>query len=45
MIDVLSPTLWRADRLAGYVANVHNATGAEHVIIATEEAYSKFKIP
>jgi hypothetical protein len=31
-IDILTPTLWRHDRLAGLAANIHQATRAPHVV-------------
>lgn len=31
-IDVIIPTLWRADRLAGLVDNVHETTAAAHLV-------------
>lgn len=38
MIDVITPTLWRSDRLAVYAHNVHEATAAEHVVTFVAEA-------
>lgn len=32
LIDILTPTLWRHDRLAGLVANIHETTIAAHII-------------
>ena len=41
MIDIVTPTLWRADRLAGYVANVHESTVNEHTVSFVAEAHDE----
>lgn len=37
VIDIVTPTLWRHDRLAAYVANAHEATAAPHVVTFVAE--------
>ena len=37
-IDVITPTLWRHDRLVGLVANIHDTTRCEHVVTFVAEA-------
>lgn len=32
LIDIVTPTLWRADRLQSYVDNVHACTSSEHIV-------------
>lgn len=32
LLEILTPTLWRHDRLAGHVANIHDTTRADHVV-------------
>jgi glycosyltransferase involved in cell wall biosynthesis len=37
VIDIVTPTLWRAERLEGYVANIHDATRTDHVVTFVAE--------
>lgn len=39
MIDIVTPTLWRSERLASYVANVHDTTRADHQVTFVVESH------
>ncbi len=39
MIDIFTPTLWRHDRLAAHVANIHDTTTTDHMVSFVAEAH------
>lgn len=39
VLDILTPTLWRPDRLAAHVSNIHDATRSPHVVTFIVEAH------
>lgn len=41
LIDIVTPTLWRSERLARYVENIHAATECEHRVTFVAEKHDR----